>query len=148
MRAVGGAKRIVDIDLGQRSERLSQVGVVLCLAGFKADVFKHQQFAGLERGGFCFGVLADNILGHDHRLAEQLAQTDCDRRERKLRLEFSLRAAQMRTEDHSRAMLQKIFDGRQRRDNALVGGDGAVLERDVEITADEYFFAGDVDIFD
>ena len=44
-------------------------------------------------------------------------------------------------------MLDKILDGRQRGNDALVARDLAVLGGDVKVAAAEYAFPGDVDIF-
>ena len=61
-----------------------------------------------------------------------------DRLQAELRLRLALRPAEMRREDHRRAVIERVGDRRQRRANAGVVGDPAVLDRDVEVDADEH----------
>ena len=49
--------------------------------------------------------------------------------------------------DHGAVCLE-VPDGRQSLHDTLVGGDDTVLHRHVEVTANQYLFAGYVDVFD
>ena len=62
--------------------------------------------------------------------------------------DLSLRPAEMRREDHRRALLERVPNRRQRRANARVVGDDAVLERDVEVHADEHTAPRQIEISD
>ena len=61
--------------------------------------------------------------------------------------EDSVRLAHMGAENDLCAVVQQIFDGRQSRNDALVARDLAILQRDVEVAADENFLALDFDVF-
>ena len=146
MGAVRRTERVVDIDFRQRGKRLGEIGVVLGLARLEADVLEQEQLAGLQRRGLGLRVVADDVPGHRDRLAEQLAQAGRHRREGELGLHFALRTSEVGAEDDCRVVVKQVLDGRQGRNDALVRGDDAVLERDVEIAADEYLFAVYVDV--
>src|SRR5690606_24053090 len=60
------------------------------------------------------------------------------RLERVLRIDLALRPAQVRREDHRRALLEGVPDGRQRRADARVVTNQPVLDRDVEVDPDEH----------
>src|SRR4029079_10036112 len=55
-----------------------------------------------------------------------------------VRLRFALRAAEVRGQNHRRALLERVCDRRQRGPHARVIRDAAILQRDVEIDADEH----------
>ncbi len=48
VRAVRGAERVVDVDVGELGERACELRVVLGLAGLEADVLEHQDLARRE----------------------------------------------------------------------------------------------------
>ena len=146
MRAVRGAERVVDINLRQRRKLLSEGGVVFLLLLVEADVFQQQHLAVLQRGRLGLRVGTDDVGRQRDVLAQQLGQALGDGRKRIFRVEFALRAAHVRAEDHPRVVRQQVLDRRQRADNAVVVGDTAVLHRDVEVAADEHSFARDVDV--
>ena len=54
----------------------------------------------------------------------------------------------MRGEDDARAVLARVAHRRQRRRDARRVGDRAVLQRDVEVDADEDALAGEVELID
>ena len=111
----------------------------------------------------CDVILASDVIGPDaqakaaalkpgqlHFEAEQLAQALGDGSEGILLVELALRTAQVGAEDHGRAVLQQVLDGRQSGLDAGLVGDGAGLfvQRHVEIAANEYLLALDVDVLD
>ena len=67
-----------------------------------------------------------------------------------LQVFFSLGASQVRHQDHSRAVIEKIIDGRQRRSDAGVIGDlvGLLVQGDIEVHPHQHPAAGDVDVSD
>jgi hypothetical protein len=122
VRAVRGAERVVDVQVGAARELAGVALVVLRLAGLEAGVLEHPQ----------------------PRVGQQLAQPLLDRAQRELRVR-ALRAPEVRAHGHlRRAALEQELERRDRRPDARVVGDAAVLERYVEIGADEHALARDV----
>ena len=147
MRAVRGAECIVDKDVRHVGKRLGQRGIVLGLALLETHVLEQDRLARLYLSGKLLRVLADNVLGQLDFLAEQLAQALCNRRERILHVDFALRTAEVRAEDHSGVVVQQVLDGLERRTDALVVGDVAVLVlRHIEVAAGNDLLAGYVDV--
>ena len=143
-----GAERVVDVDVGKRSELLGKLGIVLGLALFKADVFEQQDLALLQGGSLGDGVLTDDVVRKDHVFAEKLGQTLRDGRHGELRVEFALRAAEVGAKDQLCAVVQQVVDGGQGLHDPLVGRDDAVFHLDVEVAAYKDLLALHVDIFD
>ena len=112
----------------------------------EADVFEQQYFAVLERGRLGLRVRPDDVGGERNFLAQQLGQAFGDGCKRIFRVEFTLRAAHVRAEDHPRVMRQQVFDCRQCPHDTVVVGDAAILHRHIEVAADEYFFARYIDV--
>ena len=104
---------------------LGQRGVVLGLARLKAGVLQQQDLAGLEGGGLGLGVGAHHVLGHDDRLAQQLAQAGGHRLQGQLGLDLALGLAHVGAGDHRGVLLQQVLDGGQGGTDALVVGDDA-----------------------
>ena len=143
-----GAEGVVDKDVGHGGQLLGQLRIVLGFALHVADVLKQHDFAVLQSGGLCLGVLADNIGGHDDGLAQKLTQTVGDDLQGQLRLPLALGLAHMGAENDAGAMLNQVFDGRQGGDDALIAGDFAFLGGDVEVAAAQDLLAADVDVSD
>ena len=61
----------------------------------ESDVFKKKDFLFLESGGECLCAFAYNVVSHLNFDSEKLGEPFCNRLERKLRLEFTLRSAKM-----------------------------------------------------
>jgi hypothetical protein len=95
---------IVDVELGERSERLRQGRVVLGLARLEAAVLQEQHFAGLEVSGHRGDLVADHRRRLLHGRAEQLAEPFSDLGHREFRIR-TFGPTQMRDEHHARAAL-------------------------------------------
>ena len=138
VRAVRGPERVVDVHVGQLRVALGQGCVVLGLALEEAHVLDHHDVA--------LGHVVE--VGRERDLdAEQLTQTLRGGLEREL-LVHALRPPEMREQDEPGGpLLAQLLQGRQRRPDACVVGDLAVLVlRDVEVHADEDALALDVEI--
>src|SRR5205085_9463021 len=82
-----------------------------------------------------------------HLAPEQLGEAPGDRRERVLGLELALGGtAEVRGDHHRCALLERVLDRRHRGADAGVVGDPRVLDRHVEIRADEYPLAAQVHV--
>ncbi len=82
------------------------------------------------------------------RPSQQLAEPRGDRPQRKLRRRLALRPAEVRGEDDRGAAIERVLNGRERRRDPRLVADRAVLDRDVEVDANERARAGQVEIAD
>ena len=144
------AEGVGHIDLSHRGHLTGQLGVVLGLARLKAGVLQQHNLAGLEGGGLGLGVGAHHVPGHDHRLAQQLAETDGDRLQGQLGLHLTLGLAQVRAGDDRRPLVQQVLNGGQGGADALIVGDGSggLVLGDIKVAAQKHLLAGDVDVLD
>ena len=149
VRAMRGTERVVHIDVAKLRELLRKAGIVGLFFRVIAQVFQQQHFARLGQHGF--HCRPDAIRREFHRLAEKLLpELRGHRLHAHLRIRLAFGAAEVRREDHARAVLQRVIDGRQRRANALVAGDflPAVGQRNIEIHANEDAFPVQIEVFD
>ena len=125
------------------SQLLGKLGVVLLLTDVEAQVLQQHDLTRLQGGGLGLGVLADDILGKDDLLTQQLTQALGDRRERQALLPGALGLAEVGAGDDRRALLEQILNGGQRGHDALVARDlaGRLVLRHVEIAAEQYLLA-------
>ena len=141
--AVSGAEGIVHVDIAQGGVFLGQGFVVFLLALVAAGVFQHHHITRSQREA------AIQVVGlQAHGAAQQFLQALGHRSQRVLGLEFALfRAAQVGGDHDGGALVQRGLDGRHRSPDAGVVGDVAVLiQRDVEVAADEDFLAFQVEV--
>ncbi|KAG0750961.1 hypothetical protein G6F24_014771 [Rhizopus arrhizus] len=139
--AVRGAERVHHEHVAQRGVLLRQGLVILALAHVHAAVFQQHQLARLHVD------TVDPVAHQRHFAAEQLGQACGDRRQRiGLAPHAFLRAPQVRGDHHRRALLQRALERRQRSGDALFGGDAAILDRHVQILADQHALAGEVEV--
>ena len=145
-----GAEGIGHKDVRKGCEFFGKLGIILLLFRIEADVLQQNDLSVFHiiNGGFC--ALAYGIFRKPNlRVGQQLGQTRADRCERILRIDLSLRAAEVRAENDLRIVLEQIPDGWQGRNNTLIVGNRTVLrERNVEIYADKHSLAADVDVLD
>jgi hypothetical protein len=120
----------------------------------EAEVFQQQGLAGLEIVGQLQSDRADAVRGESDILVgvedavEQRAQAHGDRAKADGRNFFALGTAEVRGEDDAGLAAQSVLDGGNGFADARVVGDDAVLERDVEVDADQNTFAGEVEVAD
>src|SRR3954453_23155243 len=104
----------------------------------EADVFEKEQASVGEFFAFFFGVRANAILGEVHGPLEKFLELGGDRGERILWIRTALGPAKMRCEDEASAFLDGEAQGRERLANARVVGNRAILQRDIEVDANEH----------
>ena len=143
VRAMRGAKGVVHVARGERRQRLCECGVVLFFLRMKAQVLEQDDVA-LHRAR----LLADAVGREGDRLPEQLGQAIRDRPQAHVRVDLALGSSQVAREHDRRALSERVLDGGQRRLDARVVADDAVLQRDVEVHADENALALEIQIFD
>ncbi len=140
------AEGVVHVDVRQLAERGRELIVVLGLARLEADVLEQQHPARLQAIDGCVGARSDDVVGEVDVRTGQLGQTRRDRRQREGGVGRALGPSEVAREDHLRAAAAQVLDRRQRRADASVVGDRAVLDRDVEVDADEHAAPVDVDL--
>ncbi len=149
VRAMRGAERVVDVDVGELGERLRKRGIVLFLFRVEAQVLEQDDLGSAMRCGHGgFRRLADAVGRKDDVALQQLPQSIGDRLQAELRRRLALRPPQVRRKNDRRALVERVVNGRQRRGDARVVGDRAVLDRHVEVDADEDALAAEIEVLD
>lgn len=147
--AVCGAEGIENEDVTIGSELLGDLGIVLLLTLVKTDVLENEDLARLDGGDSLGGLLAIRVGNKSNVKARELSELLGDRLEGKLGLEASaLRTAEVAHEDDASVVLNEVVDGGQGSlDTGGVAND-AILDRHVEVNADENALAVDIDVAD
>ena len=145
---MSGAESVVDEDIGQVSQSLAQLGIVLGLTLDETGILQQHHIAVVQSGGLCLGILAGHIGSHDDFLAQQLAQPVGDNFQAQLRLPLALGLAHMGAQDDLSAVLDQVVDGGQSGDNPLVTGNFSIFGGDIEVAAAQNALAGYIDVHD
>ena len=145
---MSGAEGIVHKDLGQVSQSLAQLGVVLGLALFKAGVLQQHHLAVLQGGSLGLGILAGNVLGHDNGLAQQLGNAVSHHLQAQLGLDFPLGLAHVGAQNDLGIVVYQVLNGRHGGHDALVGSNLAIFGGNIEVAAAQNALAGYVNILD
>ena len=138
MGAMRGAEGVVDVDVGERRELLREAGVVLLFLGMKPEILEEHdaiRACAVDRGR---GRRPDRILREFDGTAEQLRQPFRDRPQRKFRVRLPLRPAEMRTQNHRGAAIERVPDRGDRGSDTGVVRDRAVSDRHVEVDAHQH----------
>lgn len=162
--SVGGSKGVVDVDVGERSQRLSELldlgGVSLdllavailvgsLLLGVESQVLQENHLSVLGLGDLLLNLGADTVVKEGDGLAEELGELGLDGLERVLLDSLAVGSAEMRGKDHGLGTLVNgILDGGQGGDDSLVVGDGGAVEGDVEVDSDEHSLVLEIEILD
>ena len=143
-----GAECIVYEDLGHGSQFTGECGIVLLLFLVEANVLDHHNLTGLQSGSLRLGILADNVGSHNNLLTQKLAQTGSNGSQRIFHVELTLGTTHVRAEDNGSVFLHQVLDsGQSAVDTGLIG-DYTVRHGNVEVAANENFFAGYGNVFD
>lgn len=162
--SVSGSKGVVDVDVGERRKRLSELldllGVSLdllavgilggsLLLGVESEVLEENDLTVLGVGNLLLDLGADTVVEEDDGLAEQLGELGLDRLQGVLLNSLAVGSAEMRGEDDSLgALVNSVLDGGKSGDNSLVVSDLGAIERDVEVDSDEDSLALEVEVLD
>ena len=145
MGTVRNTEAVVNIKVCQRSKLLCKLHVVLFFFLMEAQVFQKQNMTSLQLAGSSLSSLAYAVRSKKNLFAQQLAQMLSYRSQRKLRLNLSLRTAQMSHQDNSSLLLQQILNCRQRcGDTGIIGNLALIIQRNVKIYTYQNLFAGNV----
>ncbi len=149
-RRVGTMRRgkgVIDINLAELGQRLGEVGRICFLARVEAQIFEERHRSGLEGGDNPPRRFADAVFGErDPTAAERPPQRGDHRAQRQFRVGPALRPAEMRHDDDRGTVAEQRLDGRGQAFDPGRVGDLAVLDRDVEIGAQQHPLAAHIDI--
>ncbi len=152
--AVRAAEGVVDVDVAERRELLGEGWIVGLFFGVEAQVFQQQGLAGLKLARHLLRDFADavgregDILARLEDVIEQEAQAGDQRPQAHGFDRLALGPAEVRAEDDLGLVAQGVLDGGQRLADAGVVGDDAVLQRHVEVDANEHTLVREVEIPD
>lgn len=162
--SVGGSKGVVDVDVGQRRQRLSELldlgGVCLdllavgvlggsLLLGVEPQVLQQDHLAVLCLGDLLLDLGADTVIEESDGLAEQLGELGLDGLERVLLDLLAVGSAEMGGQDHGLgSLIKSILDGGESGDDSLVVGDGGTVQRNVEVDSDEDSLVLEIEVLD
>ena len=147
---MSAAEGVVDVDVAEAGELFRERGIVGFFFGMEAEVFEQERLAGFEVGGHFAGDCADAVGGEGYVLVvaedviEQAAKMGDEGAEAHGLDRLALGAAEVRAEDDLGLVAESVLDGGEGLADAGVVGDDAVLERNVEIDADEDALVGEI----
>jgi len=148
MRPVGGAERVVHIEVAEGRQLFGEDRVVARLPRVEPDVFQHQDVAVVHGVDGRLRGRSNAIIDVFDRPLQQFAESGGQRRRPRGFVDLAIRAAEVRHQDHPGAAAHQVLDRRQRLADPGVVLDAAILDRDVEVDAEEHALPGDVDIAD
>ncbi len=143
MGAVRRRKRVVHVDIGKLRQFRRKVRVVQFLAFMKAQVFEQYDITAFRRADDLLRFRADAVIGEG-----DIPPAQCRRKrpgqgcQRHVGNRLTLRASEMRRDDHDRALVGKFRDGRRQARNPRGIGYRAVTHGHVQVGAQKYAFAG------
>ena len=145
---MSSTESVIDKDICQRSKLLGEFLAVLGLFGSVAGVLKQNHIPVLHGFDSCLCVRADNIIVRCklYFLSEQLAQACSNRSQGKLRIRNSLRFSKMRAKDNPSTVCNQLLDRRKCCYQTVLIRDLAILQRNVEVAADQNSLAFYVDV--
>ena len=147
MLSVCSTESVVDINVSQTGQMLGIQFAAGLFACVKAQIFQHDNFAGLDLAAQTCSFLANGVEAHLDGNTQHVGQMLGNGCQGILHLSFALGLAQVRAEDNGSALIQQIADGGQCLTDTLVVGDGAVaILRYVKVAADQDLLALNVDV--
>lgn len=108
--AVGGAKGVVDENVGLSGEFLGEGGIVRFFLGVVAGVLENQDFSGLEIFPHFRSLSTDAIRREIHLLAEDFGKAFRGGGERVFRIRLAVGATHVGAEDEFCAAGEEMFD--------------------------------------
>ena len=147
--AVSGTEGIEDEDVAIGSEDLGDLGIVLLLTLVKTDVLENEDLARLDGGDSLSSLLAVGVGDEGNIETRELSKLLGDGLEGQLGLEAgAFGTAEVAHEDDASIVLNEIVDGGQGSLDAGGVANDAILDRHVEVNADENALAVDIDVAD
>ncbi len=140
-------ERVVDVNVAERGELRDELRIVVLLALVEAGILEAEDFALPHGGDGSLRSFADAVRCERHRPVEHPGNGRDQRLQRLLRIK-SFRTPEMRQQDHLAALVGNFPDGRSRARDAGRIGDLAVLDRHIEVDADQHAFAPDIGLIE
>ena len=137
------AERIVHVELRQTSQLLGELLVVGFLLGMKPQILQKQRLTFFQLRGNFLRLWTDTVGTEAHVFAarqffvEHHAQPLGHRLQAHLQIRFAFGTPQMRGQNQSRPMAQRILDRGQGFADARVVHHAAVFQRNIEVDAHE-----------
>ena len=144
-----GGEGVVDVDVAQGGEFFAEGLVVLLLLGMESDVLQQDDIPRAHRRNRLLRDLADAVGDEGDLLAQERGEPLRGGSEAHLRHLLSLRAAQVGEQDRLPAVRHGVPDGGDRRlDPRVVGNVPRLVQRHVEIDADQHPLPGKIQLVD
>ena len=140
---------IVDCEIATGSELLRKLGIVLLLTLVETDVLENEDLARLDGGDSLSSLLAVGVGDKGNIETRELSELLGDGLEGQLGLEAgALGTAEVAHENDASVVLNEVVDGGQGSLDAGGVANDAILDRHVEVNADENALAVDIDVAD
>ena len=147
VRTMRRAEGVVHVRVERGGEGLRERRIVALLLGMEADILQQERLAEGRGADLLGDLVADAVRGEGDAVSEELREALGDRRKAE-RIVGALRAAQMRADpDHRPAVQERAHRGKRRAD-ARVVRDAAVLDRDVQVRAEEHALPRRIEVGD
>src|SRR5262249_55090712 len=146
MRTMGRAKSIVHIHVGQRGKRLCEASLVRLFFRMKAQVFEQEHVARLQDVDQVLHDQPHAVRRCPHLSLQQLAEADTNRTETVGGVWLALWPAEVRTQDGLCLVVGQVLDCWERSADARVITDSAILQRYVEINANQDTLAKNIEV--
>ena len=138
---------IVTVDVSHRRQLACELGVPLLFSRLKPQILQQQHLSGPQFRPFGNRIRPDRVGGEQDGLSQQFRQSLRNRCQAVFRLGLVGRASQMTHQDRRSTSLEDRTNRRQGHfDPTVIGDLPVVIQRDIEIHADEYGLALDIDV--
>jgi hypothetical protein len=127
-----GTKRVVNVRIGERGKRAGKLRIIFFLFFVEAEVFEQDDPVGAIADQ-TLDFRSDAIGRKQNRLFERFFEVIAHGREAVLWRHFSIRTAEVRSDQKFSGLAENPFDGRDRAVDAVSFGDSSGFDRDVEI---------------
>jgi len=146
---MGRAEGVIHVDVAECAKGLAEGGIVLLLTRLEAAVLEQHDLARLHRLDDLRHLRAHQVVRLRYLGGYELGQSSRDGVQAELRRLLALRPAEVARQNDLRPCLQEVVDRRQGRPDAAIVSDAPILvQRHVEVDADEDALAFGVDIGD
>ena len=146
---MSGTEGVENEDIAVGSEGLGDLGIVLLLTLVEADVLENEDLARLDSGDSLGSLLAVGVGDKGNVETGELSELLGDGLEGELGLEAgAIGTAEVAHEDDASIVLDEVVDGGQGSLDAGGVANDAILDRHVEVNADENALAVDIDVAD
>ncbi len=144
-----GAEGVVDVDVAERGQSFGKGLVVLFFLRMETQVLQQQHVARLHRGDHLLDRRADAVRRESHFLAQESLEPLDHGRQAVPCVRLALGPAQVRAEDDLGAFVHGPVDRREGGADAGVVGDlVSLVERDVEVGADDHALVAQIHVLD